>query len=901
VTRGKTERPKWLSARAPGQCAVRLVAGLVAASAVVSPSLAAPTSATAANESIYQKPVSSKLNSTGRAINMPVPLKEDGNALGEIIVRIDPDDSVLVPKVMLIEKLTPALDKASLERLHGTRDVNGQVSINDLKAAGFNVVFDPNALELKFLPTADQRPVGDLSLARRGSPQASSAAAKPAMMAGYLNVIAGADHVWANDIRPDDKTSARLDLQGVFRMWNIVFENEMTYEGEVDANTCPVGAKCVYDHTSGLKRRRTRLVYDLPDQLLRFQFGDADSWATGLQRSPDILGVSIEHSPRKLRPGENIRPTGKSSFRLERPADVEVVINGAIVQRLRLRPGNYNLSDLPLATGANEVQLIISDDTGDRRTLAFTTFFDGNLLGAGKSEWSASAGLPSYFRDNERQYRDDMVFATGFYRYGLTDQITAEAHAQGDNNVIMGGGGLFTATPWGFWGGQAALSQSQNGGTGYAVNINWDLINFNGLVGGAFNTRETLRLAAEYRSTQFRTPGEFLTTASGILYPQFNYWLRLTGSYSVPIAWGVTATASVRYQFSDDKQVSLSPYTIKGDRYGADLTLSAPLSSWASGSVTVGYSNESTLRYFSNPNSENEADFRVMARLYIRPEEKTRITASYDSQNKSTYVSAYRGDGRGLDRWETSVDVQHTGIDDRANVGASASYYANRAEVNVAHTSGFNNIGNGKFNTGDADQRTSARVGTSLAFADGKFGVGQPIRGNGFAVVYPHESIQGKEITVGTGEDVRARANGWGNAVVADVPAYSPSSIPIDVADLPVGYSLGAGAFDTFAPYRGGYALEVGSAYAVSAYGTLLKTDGEPVALLTGTATPSDNPAKQVAIFTNGAGKFGAEGLAPGKWIIEMATDGVPTRYEIEVPKGTDGLFKAGTLKPAKG
>jgi hypothetical protein len=32
-----------------------------------------------------------------------------------------------------------------------------------------------------------------------------------------------------------------------------------------------------------------------------------------------------------------------------------------------------------------------------------------------------------------------------------------------------------------------------------------------------------------------------------------------------------------------------------------------------------------------------------------------------------------------------------------------------------------------------------------------------------------------------------------------------------------------------------------------------------------------------------------------------MATDGVPTRYEIEVPKGTDGLFKAGTLKPAKG
>ncbi len=88
----------------------------------------------------------------------------------------------------------------------------------------------------------------------------------------------------------------------------------------------------------------------------------------------------------------------------------------------------------------------------------------------------------------------------------------------------------------------------------------------------------------------------------------------------------------------------------------------------------------------------------------------------------------------------------------------------------------------------------------------------------------------------------------------------------------------------------------MGSAYSVSAYGTLLKADGEPVALLTGVAFPADQPEKQIAIFTNGAGKFGAEGLAPGVWIIEMATDGAPTRFQFEIPKGSDGLFKAGTL-----
>jgi outer membrane usher protein len=133
---------------------------------------------------------------------------------------------------------------------------------------------------------------------------------------------------------------------------------------------------------------------------------------------------------------------------------------------------------------------------------------------------------------------------------------------------------------------------------------------------------------------------------------------------------------------------------------------------------------------------------------------------------------------------------------------------------------------------------------------------------------------------------------------VPDLPAYARNTIPVDVNGLPVGYSLGSGALDVVAPYRAGYALEVGSASSVSAYGTLLTGDFAPLALLTGVAHLTDNPLQQVAVFTNKAGRFAAEGLAPGKWVIEMATEGEPTRYEIEVPQGTDGLFHAGILRP---
>lgn len=881
VLRIKTRVPVGKGVRT---CAVVLAGLSVAVSAYASTPSQSP--------SLYSKPVSSRLNQTGRVISLPIAMKDGGNALGEVVVRINPDDSVLIPKGALIDKLTPVLEKSALGRLQGVREANDHVTIADLVAAGFDIKFESGQLELIFSPNLDDRPVGEFSLGRR-APSISASAARPAIFSGYVNVFAGVDHLWGGNLS-DERTSANVDVQSVFRMWNIVVENDLKLDGDVDTMTCPTVARCLYEHTAGLKRRRSRLVYDLPDSDIRVQAGDADVNGTTFQRTPDVLGIAIEKSPRKLRPGENIGPTGRSSFRIERPSDIDVMINGVIVNRLKLRPGNYKLSDLPLTTGANQVELIVTDETGERRALTFTMMFDGNLLGAGKSEWSLAGGVPSYINDNERAYRFDESFASGMYRYGLTDQATGEIHLQGDDHVVMGGAGVFSITPWGLFGLQGAASYSSLA-LGFGANFNYDLINFGGLVTSYTGLRETLRFGAEYRSTDFRSPGEFAESASGILFPHYNYWLQLSSSYTVPFPNSVSATLGARYRFADEKQLILSPYTLKGDRYGVDLTLSSPLTPSMSGSLSVGYSNESHL--LTDTTGQDRADFRVMARFYFRPDEKSQITANYDSLTNEAHLSGYRSAGNGIGRWDTSINVQQQGRDNRANVDGSLAYYGNRAEVRLAQTSGFDGFGwNGV--GASSGQRSSVRMGTSIAFADGVYGWGQPIRGNGFAIVFPHESIASKTVTVGSQDNVRAKADAWGAAVVPDIPAYAAMTLPVDVDDLPLGYSLGASGFDTYAPYRGGYRLEVGSAYSVSAFGTLLDPEGDPVALLTGVAYPADDPQKKVAIFTNGVGKFGADGLAPGKWIIDLAVEGAALRYHLVVPKGVDGLFTAGTLTP---
>lgn len=841
------------------------------------------------------------MNNTGRVLTIPAPLKDNGTELGEVTIRIDTDDTVTISKTDLLERLTSGLGTKTRDAVMRLPEKNDFVSIAALKTAGVGVAFDKGLQELHLDVAADQRAANEISLSGRPLLRPSTALAEAASVSGYVNMLAEIDRQWGGKTgslgRSDGVTSGRLEFESAVRLRDTVFENRAVIDGEVDTNVCPTGARCVYGHSLGLKRQISRLVYDDPEAQIRYQLGDTDPLGAPTQLSIETLGVSIEKNAHKLAPTQSGTPSTQTALRIDRPSDVDVVVNGVVIQKLHLRPGIYSVRDLPLATGANEIELVATDDTGQRHTQKLNVFAGSNQLKPGQSEWAVTAGLPSYLRDNERVYDTHDYIGTSFYRYGLSEQLTGEAHAQADNRTVTAGGGAITQTPWGVFAFVGAISNGTNG-TGFAADASWDLINVKSL----FNERKgSFRLSGEYRSTNFHRPGDFLSTQTGILYPGCNYWLRLTSSYTVAIDDKTTATLSGRYQFANDAEASFSPYTIKGDRYGADITFSRPLTRMASGSLVLGYSNESFLRYAVLLQNSEKADFRLAVRLSFRPDEHTTVTTGHDSTDRHSTLSAYRSDGNGVGRWDTSLDVQRMGYSDELTTNGSLTYYGNRAEVRLSHNSEVEGVGFSKIDPIDSTQRTSLQVGTSIAFADRAVGIGAPVRGGSFALVYPHQSIANKDVTVGETDRPRAFADGWGPAIVTDLPAYAPASLPVDVADLPAGYSLGAGAFDVLPKYRQGYALEVGSAYSVSVYGVLEQASGVPVALTTGFATLAGEGQKRVPVFTNAAGKFGAEGLSPGRWTIEMIGEGESLRFAFDVPKGVDSLYKVGALRPLQG
>ena len=83
--------------------------------------------------------------------------------------------------------------------------------------------------------------------------------------------------------------------------------------------------------------------------------------------------------------------------------------------------------------------------------------------------------------------------------------------------------------------------------------------------------------------------------------------------------------------------------------------------------------------------------------------------------------------------------------------------------------------------------------------------------------------------------------------------------------------------------------------------GRLLDRDGKPVALLAGKAIDLGAPKHPpVIMFTSRSGKFGAQGLRPGKWRIEMPTEGGTTVYEINVTDESSGTVRLGDIRPVK-
>ena len=775
-----------------------------------------------------------RLNATGRTMTIVVAVKDGANYLGDADAQITADDTILVSLPQITDLLARNLSPAKLAELRQVDNLGGFATLDAFEKHGFVARFDKRAFELVITLATSDRAVRTIGLAELDRSVIGDFAT-PSGFSAYINVRGSLDYVFTGTDKGLSDPFFLFD--GAARIAPFVLESEGGWNGVEGKFT----------------RTGTRLVYDDPKRLVRWTAGDLQPETRGFQGLVDVAGISLTRSYALLEPQRNVAPRGGRTFSISRDATVEAFVNGRSVRTLRLQPGTYNVSDFPFAQGGNDVSLVIVDDTGQRETISFSTFIERTQLAPGLSEFNINLGVLSHNGEGV-SYTTDPAF-TGFYRRGLTENLTVGGNFQYARHSYLAGVEAVLGTPLGTLGGDFAYSQVSGIGSGWAANFSLERV--------TQNTKGSSSLLAtvELRSRRFGAVEQ--------LTPDNPYDYNVSLSYNRSI--GVRSFAGIQARYAHGRGSIVDEKSIRAN-YGLRLGKFTNLTfdvEWDKGA------------------RGDDKSFRIS--LVRRFGQRSSGRAEYDSRDNSVRLGMQSSGGYGVGSWSASGNLD-IGAEDVA-LNAAANYVANRADLGLAYSAAYS-----PDSRSITDQRASLRFASSLAFAGGSFAVGRPIN-DSFAIVRPYKGGKGINIEVDpTQQGAQARSGALGPALYGQLTSYSPRTLTYDVPDAPPGMDLGTGALRTLAPYRSGYVVVVGSDYNAMIVGTL-KTKAGPLSLQSGHVEEVGGEHRRVDVFTNREGRFAAAGLKPGKWRIEMGS-APPVIYDIVIPADAKGVVRVGDLVP---
>lgn len=783
-------------------------------------------------------PAAQDLPPSVNAVLVPIsgPLKLEGQYLGDISGAVDAEGRGVVDAARLLDLLKPLMNPALFSQLEARTAGVERVGMEELSSDEFSLSFD--SLSLTFNATLNAR-----SRANRAVSLGQIEEVNPTVFDQPAWFSAGAN------IGLAQRFSHVEDEFGPLQGGVDLFVNM----GGFDGVTLTTGAD--YDGSSDDKwrRRETRLTKDIFSSAIRLSAGEFSPPVESFQGSRRFLGLSAARAYSTIRPFQNIRPSGRREFTLDRESFVEVEVNGIVVDRLRLGPGPYSLSDFPYAQGPNTVRLIVEDDTGRNEIAVFDLFGGASLLEPGVVDFGVSVGVVE--EGGEFEYGSRPA-ASGFFRRGISDVVTVGGNAQYYDGRSQAGALVAWGAPFGqvqFSGAASYNEDTRQSGVTTAIDFLHETVLLNDV-----DARFVLTLQAASRHFQSafavepRNADQWRAAGQGI----FRY-----EQYSL--------NAGASYSKGRDEQPDQTEWTLavarSFERFSVNLTLGQRL-----------YSD-------NRPNED-----RIGVSLTTRFGGRWSAGARYDSQTELREVLLTRSPTGRLN--DVSGSLRLAENRDQQAIAADLRYINNRFDAQVLSN---------RFVASDPGGRTTQesiwRLNTFVGYADGAMGIGRQST-EGFVIASRHPTLRKSSLvlTDGGGQPI-ARAGWFGPALAPISRAYGINRFVVAVDPLPAGYDLGAGSLSTFPGYGSGYRMVVGSDASRTVIGVLVGSDG-PLALISGTleAVDTDAGVEPKLFFTNRGGRFVGDGLAPGRYRVMVRGQAIA---EFAIPEEEEGVVNVGEIR----
>jgi outer membrane usher protein len=592
--------------------------------------------------------------------------------------------------------------------------------------------------------------------------------------------------------------------------------------------------------------------------MLRYALGDLSYPTMGFQAFRPMAGFSIARNF-SLQPYLVTEPMGQTSFFLKNPSKVDVFVNGQQVQTLQLPAGPQNVRNFLFTSGANDVDLRITDDVGRVETVHMSFFFDTRLLAAGQQEFSYNVGLPSQPAGSGYNYDSAHPTLSLFHHVGLTDELTAGGNFQGNTSWQLLGADAVWAQPFGTLQSDIAFSRADRGGVDYALRLGYRYYDATSAWGS------TWAASAQYQGPSFSTIGTEVVNLTE--------W-EFSARYSQRWPWRMTGGIGGTFQLSRNGQRDLT---------GLELFLSKRLGRAASIDLTLDRQELIT----------GQVDYRAMATfMIIFPEDHQSVRASYDTLGEVARSEWQYMAPNPVGGFDGSLGAERT----RQDYGffGTARYVDPRGEIALSH-----DISDPVSSRDALDSRTSLRMGTALVYADGNVALSRPVE-NSFAIFAANPDFKSMPIMIEPNKDSRlAQIDRVGPAVLPDLTPYIVRRVSVDAPELPLGYELGPGSYVLRPTYKSGTVIHVGEGIFVILTGSLAYSDGKPVSLQAGeVAALGNTPAAPIEFFTNRAGRFSIDGLKAGRYELRIFDEEKST-VQFEVPKGKVGPYDLGRIRLA--
>lgn len=194
-----------------------------------------------------------------------------------------------------------------------------------------------------------------------------------------------------------------------------------------------------YADSSRFRRYDTSWRYSDDERLLTVETGDLVTGSLPWSNAVRLGGVQLSRDF-SVRPDLVTYPLPAFAGEAAVPSSVDLFINGYKSSSGQLQPGPYTLTNVPYINGAGEAVVVTTDALGRQVSTTLPFYVTNTLLQKGLADFSVAAG--SLRRDyGIKDFAYGPAASSASLRYGLSDTLTLEAHAEAAGDLALGGAG----------------------------------------------------------------------------------------------------------------------------------------------------------------------------------------------------------------------------------------------------------------------------------------------------------------------------------------------------------------------------------------------------------------------------------------------------------------------------